>query len=113
MTGAGLQGWMTIRPGTDVAEPGESVVVDLRFEPAAEGMTAAGTLEVDGAGIFRLFAVADPGEPGIFGLSESGCDLVADRMARGEVTSVLDEARRRTGLREFTGRPPGEEPIHG
>lgn len=97
VTGAGLQGWMAVRPGTDVAEPGESVVVDLRFEPAAEGMAAAGTLEVDGAGIFRLFAVADPGEPGIFGLSESGCDLVADRMARGEVTSVLDEARRRTG----------------
>jgi SAM-dependent methyltransferase len=96
VTGAGLEAWMTPRPGTDVAEPGESVVVDLRFEPAAEGMAAAGTLEVDGAGPFRLFAVADRGEPGIFGLSESGCDLVADRMARGEVASVLDEARRRT-----------------
>ena len=97
VTGGGLESWMTVRPGTDVAAPGESVVVDLRFEPAAEGMAAAGTLEVDGAGAFRLFAVADPGEPGIFGLSESGCDLVADRMARGEVASVLAEARRRTG----------------
>ena len=97
VTGAGLDSWMTTRAGTDVAAPGESVVVDLRFEPAAEGMAAAGTLEVDGAGLFRLFAVADRGEPGIFGLSESGCDLVADRMAQGRLASVLDEARRRTG----------------
>ena len=97
VTGGGLQSWMTPRAGTDVAAPGESVVVDLRFEPAAEGMAAAGTLEVEGAGPFRLFAVADAGEPGIFGLSESGCDLVADRMARGDVASVLDDARRRTG----------------
>jgi SAM-dependent methyltransferase len=97
VTGDGLESWMTARPGTDVAAPGEPVVVDLRFEPAAEGMAAAGTLEMDGAGLFRLFAVADRGEPGIFGLSEAGCDLVADRMARGEVASVLDEARRRTG----------------
>ena len=96
VTGDGLDGWLTTRPGADDVTAGESVVVDLRFEPAPEGMEASGTLEVKGAGAFRLFAVVDSGEPGIWGLSESGCDLVADRMAQGQVASVLEEARRRT-----------------
>lgn len=95
VTGASLEGWLTTRVGADDVAPGEPVVVDLRFEPAPEGQ-ASGTLEAEGAGSFRLFAVADAGEPGIWGLSESGCDLVADAMARGELASVLDEARRRT-----------------
>ena len=96
VTGDGLDGWLTTKPGADDVAPGESVVVDLRFEPAEEGMEASGTLEVSGAGPFRLFVVADRGEPGIWGLSEPGCDLVADRMAQGRSASVLDEARRRT-----------------
>jgi SAM-dependent methyltransferase len=96
VTGPALDGWLTTKSGADDVAPGDSVVVDLRFEPAGEGMEASGTLEVKGAGAFRLFAVADTGEPGIWGLSESGCDLVADRMAQGQVSSVLDEARRRT-----------------
>ena len=96
VTGPGLDGWLSIRLGADDVAPGEPVAVDLRFEPAPEGREASGTLEVDGAGPFRLFAVADPGEPGIWGLSESGCDLVADRMAQGQVASVFHEARRRT-----------------
>ena len=96
VTGSDLDGWLTTRPGADDVDPGESVVVDLRFEPAPEGREASGTLEVEGAGPFRLFAVADRGEPGIWGLSESGCDLVADRMAQGQVAAVLHEARRRT-----------------
>ncbi len=100
VSGAGLDGWLTTRTGADEAAPGEPVVVDLRFEPAPKGTEASGTLEVDGAGLFRLFAVADDGEPGIFGLSEAGCDLVADAMARGRLASVLDEARRRTSSGE-------------
>ena len=63
---------------------------------APEGRTAAGTLEVDGAGPFRLFAAADVGDPGIWGLSEPGCDLVANAMVQGRLSSMLDEARRRT-----------------
>lgn len=96
VTGTGLDGWLTTRPGADDATAGEPVVVDLRFEPVPEGVEAAGILEVDGAGPFRLFAVADPGDPGIWGLSEPGCDLVAESMARGRLASVLDDARRRT-----------------
>ena len=97
VTGDGLDGWLTTRTGADDALPGEPVVVDLRFEPVEDGTEASGTLEADAAGPFRLFAVADSGEPGIWGLSESGCDLAADRMAKGDLLSVLEEARRRTG----------------
>lgn len=96
VTGPGLDGWLTTRAGADDVAPGEPVVVDLRFEPAPDGMEASGTLEVEGAGSFRLFAVADAGEPGIWGLSGPGCDLVANAMASGELASVLGEARRRT-----------------
>lgn len=96
VTGTGLDGWLTTRPGAEVVEAGEPVVVDLRFEPVPEGVEAAGILEVDGAGPFRLFAVADHGDPGIWGLSEPGCDLVAAAMAEGRLAAVLDEARRRT-----------------
>ena len=93
VSGAGLDGWLTIRPGADEAAPGEPVVVDLRFEPAPAGREASGTLNADGISPLRLFAVADGGEPGIWGLSESGCDLVAERMAQGRIRSVLDKAR--------------------
>jgi SAM-dependent methyltransferase len=96
VTGPGLDGWLTTRPGADDVAPGEPVVIDLRFEAAPEGSEASGTLEVEGAGSFRLFAVADGGEPGIWGLSESGCDLVADRWARGQVGAVVRQARLRT-----------------
>lgn len=84
VSGTGLNGWLTTRPGADEAAPGEPVVVDFRFAPASEGREASGTLEVDGAGPFRLFAVADGGEPGIWGLSEPGCDLVADAMGTAD-----------------------------
>ncbi|HET9771745.1 MAG TPA: class I SAM-dependent methyltransferase [Acidimicrobiia bacterium] len=97
VTGDGLDGWLSLRPGADQVAPGEPVVVDLRFEPAPEGREASGTLEVEGAGPFRLFALADGGDPGIWGLSGPGCDLAADRMAQGRLLSVLEEARNRTG----------------
>ena len=97
VTGDGLDGWLSLRPGADQVAPGEPVVVDLRFEPAPEGREASGTLEVEGAGPFRLFALADGGDPGIWGLSGPGCDLAADRLAQGRLLSVLEEARNRTG----------------
>jgi SAM-dependent methyltransferase len=92
-TGDGLDGWLSLRSGADEAAPGEPVVIDLRFEPMPEGTEASGTLQVDGLDPFRLFVVADPGEPGIWGLSGSGCDLVAQRMEQGRVESVLHKAR--------------------
>lgn len=94
--GGDLDGWLTIRPGADVAAAGEPIVVDLRFEPASDGRQATGSLRVDGLEPFRIFVVADEGEPGIWGLSEPGCDLVAQRMDRGEVHSVLERARNET-----------------
>lgn len=94
--GDGIGGWLTIRSGADEADAGEAVVVDLRFDPAPDGTAASGALHADGVGAFRLFVVADCGEPGIWGLSGPGCDLVAERMQTGEVASVLERARRET-----------------
>ena len=112
VTGTGLEGWLTTRPGADDVAPGEPVVVDLRFEPVPAGVEAAGTLEVDGAGPFRLFAVADPGDPGIWGLSESGCDLVADAVAQGRLAAMVDQARGSEGARSVSSapRPAGRPP---
>ncbi|HYH48813.1 MAG TPA: methyltransferase domain-containing protein [Acidimicrobiia bacterium] len=92
-----LDGWLTTRLGADEAAPGEPVVVDLRFEPAPAGRQANGTLHAGDFAAFRLFVVADDGEPGIWGLSEPGCDLVAERMETGELQSVLERAREETG----------------
>jgi len=94
--GDGLDGWLTTRSGADEAVPGEPVVVDLRFDPAAAGREASGALVVDGIEPFRLFVVADAGEPGIWGLSGPGCDLAAERMAAGRLVSVLERARKET-----------------
>jgi SAM-dependent methyltransferase len=89
---------VTVRPGADGAEPGDEVVVDLRFEPMPEGTLVAATLDAAGVGApFQVFAVADPGEPGVWGLSVTGCASVGDALARGEVASVLADARRSTG----------------
>jgi SAM-dependent methyltransferase len=94
--GDGLDGWLAVRPGAEEAAAGEPVGVDLRFEPAPEGREAMGTLLVAGLEPFRVFVVADGGEPGIWGLSERGCDLVAERMQAGQVRPVLDKARNET-----------------
>jgi hypothetical protein len=96
VAGVDLSGWATVRTGTDHASPGDPVTVDLRFEPRPLGTQAAGTLETAGAEPFRVFAVADSGEVGIWGLSGRGCDLVAELMERDELAAFLDDARRRT-----------------
>jgi SAM-dependent methyltransferase len=89
---------VTVRPGADVAEPGDEVIVDLRFEPTTEGTVVAATLDAAGVGApFQVFAVADAGDPGVWGLSVSGCGSVGDALARGEVAAVLADARRSTG----------------
>jgi hypothetical protein len=86
---------VSVRPGADVAEPGDEVVVDLRFEPLPGGTVVATTLEAEGVGApFQVFAVADDGDPGVWGLSPSGCGAVGDALGRGEVASVLADARR-------------------
>ncbi|HVF32874.1 MAG TPA: class I SAM-dependent methyltransferase [Acidimicrobiales bacterium] len=86
-----------LRAGADEAEPGDEVVVDLRFDPQAAGTVVAAAL--DAAGIdapFHVLAVVDDGEPGVWGLSVTGCDAVADAIARGDGATVLADARRST-----------------
>jgi len=86
---------LAVRTGADVAEPGDEVVVDLRFGAAGAGTLLAAALDA-GAAIgapFQVFAAVDEGDPGVWGLSAEGCDAVGTALARGQVASVLADAR--------------------
>jgi SAM-dependent methyltransferase len=84
-----------VRTGADVAEAGDEVVVDVRFDPRPRGTRLAGALELvgDDAPPFTIFAVFDDGDPGVWGLSRTGCDSVAGAFAGGPLDDVLAEAR--------------------
>jgi SAM-dependent methyltransferase len=86
-----------VRAGEDVAEPGDEVVVDLRFEPQPAGSVVAVALDAAGVGApFQVLAVVDEGDPGVWGLSVEGCDAVGAAIGRGDGASVLADARRST-----------------
>ena len=92
---AGADGRLAVRTGADVADAGEEVVVDLRFEPAPDGTLLAAALDA-GGGVgapFQVFAAVDEGEPGVWGLSPEGCDAVGTALVRGGLRSVLADAR--------------------
>lgn len=103
VSGAGLDGWAAVRTGADTAEPGDEVIVDIRFDPRPEGTLAAGTLDVPGLAPLSVFAAVDDGEPGVWGLSASGCGVIGRALAGGDAASVLAGARRRDA------RPPRAE----
>ena len=89
-----LEGWLALRSGADHAEPGDRITFDLRFEPRPAGTLAAGTLHAPGIEQpFVVFALADEGDSGIWGLSDAGCRHVAQLMEQGNLASFLDEAR--------------------
>ncbi len=94
--GSGLIDWVAVRTGADTAEPGDEVVVDLRFDPRPAGTVGAGTLHAPGEP-FRVFAVVDDGDPGVWGLSAPGCEVVGKALASGDMASVLAKARQRAG----------------
>lgn len=85
-----------VRAGADVTEPGDEVVVDLRFEPQPVGTLVVAALD-PGAHVatpLQLFVTVAEGETGVWGLSSAGCDAVGTAFARGDVASVLTQARR-------------------
>lgn len=90
-----VEGQLAVRAGADVAEPGDEVVVDLRFGPEAAGTLLAAALDAgDAMGApFQVFAAVDEGEPGVWGLSTEGCDAVGRALGQGKVASVLADAR--------------------
>ncbi|MDP9441700.1 MAG: class I SAM-dependent methyltransferase [Actinomycetota bacterium] len=111
----GLAGVAAARAGADVAEAGDEVVVDLRFTPLAKETSVEGSVEVEapppGDGpILRVFAVVDPGEPGIWGLSESGCEDVATAMTAGRMAPVLETARNLSQAPRQPAGPSGLPP---
>ncbi len=90
-----LAGWVTLRSGRDQAEPGDRVTFDLRFDPRPAGTAAAGTLHAPGIEQpFVVFVVTDAGEPGIWGLSDTGCRHVAHLMERGDIGGFVEEIRK-------------------
>lgn len=95
-TGGGVDAEaLAVRAGADHAEPGDEVVVDLRFGPQPAGTLLATTLDAGPAvgAPFQVFAVVDEGEPGVWGLSVEGCDAVGAALGRGDVAAMLDDAR--------------------
>ena len=91
---AGGAGAISTRAGADLAEPGDEIVVDLRFEARPAGTLVAAALDARGtAEPFQVFAAVDEGEPGVWGLPPAGCEAVGAALGRGEVASVLAEAR--------------------
>ena len=87
-----------VRTGSDDPAPGDEVVIDVRFEPLAEGTRIAGALELVGRDEppFVIFAVVDGGPPGVWGLSPTGCDGVGAAFAAGDLAGTLAEARAST-----------------
>ena len=87
------------RTGADAPEPGDEVVVDLRFAPRPVGTRIAGALELvgDDHPPFAVFAVVDDGPSGVWGLSRTGCDSVGGAFASGaDLAGTLAEARAST-----------------
>ena len=70
-------------------------MVDLRFEPQPAGALLVGVIESVGDAPFQVFAAVDDGDPGVWGLSAEGCDAVGAALGRGEVATVLAQARAR------------------
>ena len=92
----GAEEALAVRAGADHADVGDEVVIDLRFGPQRSGTLLAAALDA-GAAVgapFQVFAVVDEGEPGVWGLSQAGCDAVGDALGRGDVAAVLADARR-------------------
>jgi len=89
----GLSVVATARPGADAAEAGDEVVFDLRFQPLEEASLVEGCVEVPGGAALRVFAAVDAGQPGVWGLNESGCEHVAAALAAGRMAPVLEAAR--------------------
>ena len=94
----GLADVAAVRTGSDAPNPGDEVVVDLRFDPRPAGATIAGSLELVGTEEppFQVFAVVDPGPSGVWGLSPTGCDAVGAALAAGDLSATLAEARAST-----------------
>ncbi|MGH9040344.1 MAG: class I SAM-dependent methyltransferase [Acidimicrobiia bacterium] len=93
VSGETLSPWLAVRAGADTAAPGDEVIVDLRFDPRPAGTLAAGTLDVSGEAPLAVFAAVDDGDPGLWGLSASGCDVISRALAAGNAPAVLAQAR--------------------
>ena len=68
--------------GTDHAEPGERVAIDLRWHELEEGMLVVGGLDVTGAGPHYVVVLFTHDDNGMWELSDEGVANVTARLAR-------------------------------
>jgi len=85
---------LTVRAGADDATPGEEIVIDLRIEPLAAGVSFVGDLRLAGDD-FGVVVVVDDAAPGLWGLGSDGTDRAR-----------YDDAARRTLLVQAREAPP-------
>jgi len=70
--------------GTDEAEPGRPVAVDIRWKPRPPGTLATGEVRVDGLPVHPLTVLFTEGEAtdhGQWNLTGEGCEALADHLA--------------------------------
>ncbi len=82
-----------VHTGADVAAPGDVVVVDVRLDPHPAGTTVAAVLSASGMGSLRYVAHVDDGEPGVWGIAESGLEEVDTALRAGSVAGLVARAR--------------------
>ena len=87
-----------VLPGAEVAEPGDAVVVDLRWQARDAGAEVRGLLQCEGIEPLVVFAHYTDGPTGFHGLSDDGLAVVEQAWARGDgLGSFVDQAHRESG----------------
>lgn len=68
--------------GVDVAEPGQPVAIDIRWEAFDAGTLVTGEIEVKGVGTLPVIALYDESDHGLWELSDEGCENLVRRVKR-------------------------------
>ena len=82
-----------IRTGSDVASPGEAIVVDISLEPRPRGDALAGRLEAPGHGHLEVVVAVDDGDPAMWRLDPHQVGRLIEAVGRGEVATAVRGAR--------------------
>ena len=68
--------------GTEKAEPGQPLAIDIRWEPLEEGTFLVGEIDVDGVGPLPVIALYDDSDSGLWELSDEGVANLLKRVRR-------------------------------
>jgi hypothetical protein len=78
-----LSATAAVKVGTQQADAGRPVAVDLRWEGAPEGTVVRGRLEADGAGAHPVFALFADEEGGHWELTADAARRLDDHLEQG------------------------------